>query len=135
MEVKFVIPGDPVGKQRVRAAFGQKRLYTPNKTINYESFVKHCYYGFPHFCERIVGMELHIYLPIPASVSKKKKQLMIDKKILPGKKPDTSNVLKSVEDGLNGVAYDDDKQICEHHLYRWYGETPRVEVRLWDIKA
>lgn len=134
MEESFVIPGDPIGKQRPKAAFEQRRLYTPSKTVNYESFVKYCYYGHKHFGEKIVGMQMDIYLPIPKSVSQKRRKLMIDKKIRPGKKPDTSNILKSVEDGLNGVAYDDDKQICEHHIYKWYGISPRVEVKLWDIK-
>lgn len=135
MEVEFIIPGEPVGKQRPKASFQMRRIYTPEKTINYESFVKHCYYGNPHFCERQVGVNMKVYLPIPSSTSKKKQQQMLDKIIRPCKKPDIDNVIKSVLDGLNGVAYEDDKQVVELHAEKYYDLTPRVEVKLWSISS
>lgn len=133
MRVEFTIPGEPVGKQRPKASFQQKRMYTPEKTINYESFVKHCYYGNPHFCERQIAVEIKAYMPIPSSVSKKKQQQMLEGIIRPCKKPDLDNVIKSILDGLNGVAYEDDKQVIELHSEKYYGTTPRVEVNLWSI--
>ena len=133
MEVEFTIPGEPVGKQRPKASFQMKRIYTPEKTINYESFVKHCYYGNPHFCERQVVVNMKVYLPIPTSTSKKKQKQMLEGIIRPTKKPDIDNVIKSVLDGLNGVAYEDDKQVIEIHAEKYYDLTPRVDVKMWDI--
>lgn len=46
-------------------------------------------------------------------------------------RPDTSNILKAVEDGLNGVAWADDQQVCRHDILRVYHEKrghPRVEL-------
>jgi Holliday junction resolvase RusA-like endonuclease len=44
---------------------------------------------------------------------------------------DLSNVVKSVEDGLNGVVWADDSQIAELHVVRDYSkDSPRVEVRV-----
>jgi Holliday junction resolvase RusA-like endonuclease len=133
MRVEFTIPGEPVGKQRPKASFQQKRIYTPEKTINYESFVKHCYYGNPHFCERQVAVEIKAYMPIPSSVSKKKQQQMLEEIIRPSKKPDLDNVVKSILDGLNGVAYTDDKQVIRITAEKFYGATPCVNVVISDI--
>lgn len=133
MEERFTIPGDPVGKQRPKAAFQQRRIYTPSKTINYENFVKYCYYGHKHFGERPVEMAFDIYLPIPKSVSRKRAIEMDQGKVRPAKKPDFDNVIKSICDGLNGVAYDDDKQIVEvSRISKRYGRVPRVDVTIKD---
>jgi Holliday junction resolvase RusA-like endonuclease len=133
MEAVFTIPGEPVGKQRPKASFQMRKIYTPRPTINYENFVKHCYYGNPHFCERQVVVNMKVYLQIPTSASKKKQNQMLEGTIRPCKKPDIDNVIKSILDGLNGVAYEDDKQVIEIHAEKYYDFTPRVEVRMWDI--
>ena len=43
-------------------------------------------------------------------------------------KPDGSNVLKAIEDGLNGIVYVDDSQIVMSHIEKHYSDSPRVEV-------
>lgn len=49
----------------------------------------------------------------------------------PRKSGDLDNRAKIVLDSLNGVAYDDDKQIVELHAYRFDDkENPRVEVEI-----
>lgn len=133
MHAEFVIPGECVGKQRPKASFQQKRIYTPTATINYENFVKHCYYGNPHFGDKQIAIDLSIYLPIPTSASKKKQAQMESGDIKPNKRPDIDNCIKSILDGLNGVAYEDDKQIIEIHARKLYGICPRVEAKLWSI--
>lgn len=37
--------------------------------------------------------------------------------------------------GLNGVAYDDDKCVCDARVVKLYGEVPHLRVRLEDINA
>ena len=45
------------------------------------------------------------------SYLQKNRELMLNNEISPTKKPDVDNILKIVLDALNGVAYDDDKQV------------------------
>ena len=49
--------------------------------------------------------------PIPESWSKKNKEKALKGEIMPNKKPDLDNIAKIILDGLNGVAYTDDKQV------------------------
>ena len=51
------------------------------------------------------------------------------------KKPDGSNVLKAVEDALNGVVYRDDCQIADSRIVRRYGDRPRVVVSIGLLTA
>jgi crossover junction endodeoxyribonuclease RusA len=47
---------------------------------------------------------------------------------------DLSNRIKVVEDALNGVVWDDDKQVAEIHVYRVDGQRPgRLEVTIADV--
>lgn len=139
MLINFEVPGDPKGKgrPRFRRVGNYVQTYTPDETISYENLVRMSYreaYGdFVFPVDIPLGMELKIYLPIPKSVSKKKREQMLLQDLRPLKKPDTSNVLKAVEDGLNRVAYWDDTQIVETIAHRYYSDRPRVEVFLWEV--
>ncbi len=50
--------------------------------------------------------------------------------IRPAVRPDLSNVVKSVEDALNGVAYRDDSAIVHQVVTKQFAHSPRVELRL-----
>ncbi len=136
--VEFTIPGEPKGKQRPRFARTGKyvRTYTPQDTVNYENLVKLEYQntGTDVFFEKDepVKMVVVAYYSIPKSVSKKKRQQMLEGEIRPIKKPDSDNILKAICDGLNGVAYVDDTQIVETTIYRFYDDIPHVDVILGD---
>ena len=49
------------------------------------------------------------------------------------KKPDGDNILKVVCDALNGLAYRDDIQLAEKHIYKEYAEKARLEIVLMKI--
>ena len=140
MRVEFTVHGEPKGKgrPRFRRVGNYVQTYTPTDTANYETLVRFAYKEeYPDFvfpADVPLGMRLDIFLPIPKSVSKKKREQMIKGEIRPLKKPDTSNVLKAVEDGLNKVAYADDTQIVDTIARRYYSEVPRVEVQIWEIE-
>lgn len=139
--VKFVIPGPPVGKGRPRFSTrgGFVKTYTPEKTVTYEKIVQQSYKeqcGDVFFDKEIPLRLIAIaYFPIPKSTSKKMRQLMVDGKIRPIKKPDVSNILKCWEDGCNGVAYYDDAQIVEITVSRYYAEEPRTEVIISEVET
>jgi Holliday junction resolvase RusA-like endonuclease len=127
--ITFVIPGEPKAKQRPRV--GKWGAYTPKMTVQYENWVKQCYVEQANlnFIGEITAT-ITAYFGIPKSTSKKKKEQMLLNKIKCTKKPDTDNIAKIVLDSLNGIAYKDDSQIVELHVFKKYSEEPRVEVEL-----
>ena len=131
--VTFKLDADPVGKQRARYARRGNfvQTYTPDKTRNYEALLKEAAIeamGSSEPLETPVSLYLYIRVPIPKSFSKKKVQDCLNGSEQPMKKPDSSNVLKSVEDAMNGVVYKDDCQIINHHITRVYSTLAGVDI-------
>lgn len=137
MRIEFTVPGVPIAKQRVK--FSRQgafvRSYTPDKTVNYETLVKMEYFNQCKGQKLNGAIRAHIefYFPIPKSESKKKQAAMLIGAIRHTKKADIDNCIKSILDGLNKVAFDDDGQIVEIVAAKWYGDVPRAEVILEEI--
>ena len=134
MIVHFTIPGPPVGKGRPRFNRATGRAYTPERTASYENLVRMAFcQQYPQWMvwskDRALRMEIAAYYPPPSSISKKRREFLLAKG-RPTKKPDASNLLKSIEDALNGVAYEDDSSIAEVHVWKYYGEPARAEVTI-----
>ena len=138
MKVEFTIVGEPCAKGRPRFVTinGHAKAYTPKETVSYENLIKMEYrmkYGLQRFGDtQPLLMCVKAYYSIPKSTSKKNRQLMLDKKIRPTKKPDWDNIGKIVADSLNGVAYRDDAQVVDAFVRKYYSETPRVEITITD---
>lgn len=128
----FSLSGTPVGKGRARVTH-TGHAFTPKKTRDYENAVKIAYLEAnkdkPPF-EKDVPLKLVLWCgyPIPKSDSKKKRADKLYGITRPTVKPDLSNVLKSVEDALNGIAYSDDSQITELCVCKFYAEYPVIHV-------
>jgi len=60
---------------------------------------------------------------------------MTNRVLLPIKIPDTDNIIKIVADALNGVAYRDDAQIVRVEASKFYGEKPRLFIRIEEEKV
>ena len=45
-------------------------------------------------------------------------------------KPDLDNIAKAVLDGLNGLAFDDDKQVVSLKVSKRYDHEARIEVEI-----
>lgn len=114
-EISFTVPGPPKGKERPRFNRSTGRTYTPKSTRVYEDSVCASYQqAAPKGLEKdgIWSATLRIYF---ADLRRR----------------DLDNVIKSVLDALNDVAYADDAQVHEIHAYRELDrENPRVEVEL-----
>ena len=139
MEVRFTIPGNPRGKQRPRLCKfnGKNYVYTPKETVNYEDLVKSSYLAEYNLCfEKDVPLEVLILaaFSIPKKIKKGLKSLMAAGVLLPTKRPDCDNIIKIILDGLNGVAYHDDSQICRVSLKKIYSEKPGVAVLIRNIE-
>lgn len=135
--ISFTVPGSPVGKQRPRFSRKSGRTYTPEKTVNYETLVRLSYQqqvdAEPFERDKPLSLKLEIYQQIPNSVSKKKREMMIGKKMLPTKRPDIDNVVKCICDALNMVCFHDDAQIIKLHVEKYFSEFPEVRVTITEI--
>jgi Holliday junction resolvase RusA-like endonuclease len=133
MTVVFNVPGNPVGKQRARYAKRGNfvQTYTPEKTRTYETLIReHAQQamGSSEPLETPVTVYLYVRLPIPSSYSKNRRKACLDGFEMPTKKPDASNILKSIEDAMNGVVFKDDSQIVNIHVTKVYATEPGVDV-------
>ena len=137
-KINFSVPGKPFGKQRPRVVTrgGFARAYTPKETVNYENLIKVSYSQAVGDIKLKGPIKANIegVFPIPKSSSKKEKELMIQGKIPHTKKPDCDNMAKCVLDALNNIAYDDDSQVCRLSINKIYGESPKINVTLEEIK-
>ena len=127
---RLEIPGKPMGKQRPK--FGKGFTYTPQKTVDYENYVKLIFqqkYGQPNLTGQIKA-DIKVYFDIPQSTSKVKKAEMLQNTVRPTKKPDCDNIAKIILDSLNGIAYADDKQIISLSVEKYYSDTPKVYLIL-----
>lgn len=138
--INLTVPGEPQGKQRPKARIfgkGQKArgmLYTPEKTVQYETFIKELFaIKYPDFepVEIALTLVLTAGLTIPTSASRIKKQKMEDGEIRPTKKPDNDNVLKAVMDALEGLAYKNDSQIVSAGVDKFYSTKPGLMISIY----
>lgn len=156
MIIEFVVPGDPIAKGRHRSrsvitndwvlAQAEKILhgsknyskkpwiqnYPDGKSVSFENRVmaffrsKHC--GPP--TDGPVIVTIVSYFKIPASWPKKKKALAQDSTMPMAIRPDGDNIEKSVLDGLNSVAFHDDKQVYKLTWEKYYSPEPRTKVMI-----
>ena len=137
MRLVFNVPGPPQGKARARTVSqgGKVHSYTPAKTASYERSVAQAYkFSFPRQ-EVLTGpiqLVLRAYYPIPTSWPQSQKAKALCDMLMPVVKPDIDNVIKCIADGLNGVAWEDDKQIVSIRAEKHYSPIPRVEVEIWQ---
>jgi len=111
--MRFEIPGRPMPKQRPRVGrYGN--IYTPPQTKEYENLVG--WVAKSAGCRPVEG-------PVSVALSVYVKGRL-----------DADNIAKSILDGLNGVAYEDDDQVVElvvrkHKVQRKEEERVEIEIR------
>lgn len=138
--IKFTYYGEIKGKGRPRFRSTGRfvQTYTDDKTYDYECSLKEAYLcaNQESYLDSLIPLKanIQIYHQIPKSVSKKKRAEMLEGKELPLKKPDIDNILKSIFDSLNKVAFVDDTQIVEITASKHYAEMPRIEIEIEKIK-
>lgn len=142
----FVVEGEPKGKDRPRLTTinGYARAYTTRNTINYENRILACYkeavkdtkYENEYFANNdeavmvcvvvCFGLSKADYNKSGLSKSGREK---IDS-VYCTKHKDLDNIVKSVLDALNGVAYHDDKQVVEIYAVKNWDIKPNVKITL-----
>ena len=116
MKYEFEVPGEIVGKERPRVNMYTGRVYTPNKTKDYEFLVQQYFkIKYPNYkmLEGRISIDIIAYLKSPKSTNKAKTQEMLENKLSPTKKPDVDNIAKSILDAMNGFVFKDDNQVSK----------------------
>ena len=156
--IRFEVLGEPFGKQNMQPIVvgGHARAFLPKKSAEYMTEVVHSlqltlqdYEGsgiiFPP--NTPVKVNIFAFMGIPKSHYKFYKKLnkwaydkvgsdMLEGKVRPTKKPDCDNLSKIICDGITkvGNVWGEDSQVVEEHLYKYYGETPKVVVEVIGLK-
>ena len=131
----IIVEGKIKGKARPR--FFNGHAITPKDTVNYENWVRLCYQQQDgRMLEGPVRVAITAYYKIPKSYPKKRVQAIREGREYPCKKVDCDNIAKIILDSLNGIAYEDDKQVTELTVKkRWTTEKERVEFSLEENPA
>lgn len=133
-----IVPGTPQGKARPRFSRKSGTVYTPHKTVMYERKVAAAYKeegGKKYAAGCYVKVLIRAFFPIPKSWSKAKRERALAGEIRPDKKPDIDNIQKVVLDGLNGIAYDDDKQVVYIACKKEYANTGELWISVEEDKV
>lgn len=134
--IAFEVPGLPVPKARARVTRAGI-TYTPRETLNYEALVRVAYASacpgrqpFPAGTPLVLQVEA--YFPLPAGAPKRLRRHLEAGTTTPmTQRPDLDNLVKTVLDALNRVAWADDGQVAEivARKYRTVS-APRLSVRV-----
>ncbi len=155
-EVKLTIPGKAVpNNTEFKTQFAVNPItgkayrkiggFKPDKVKKYkkliQSYVMEYCLKNPSFNPFDVPVELTlwIYRKVPKSYSKKKREeLLRDGGMPAGKKPDTLNNAKVIEDSISYDAWNksgyylikNDSLVCDTHCYKRYAESDYIEIIL-----
>lgn len=132
LHVMFNVDCNPVGKQRpkFRKIGNFVQTYTPKKTVDFEQQVRKAAekaMGGMEPLETPVALYCYVRLLPGRSFPKKRLEACLNGFERP-KKPDLDNVVKAVQDALNGVIYKDDAQIVSLHATKKYDMNPGIEI-------
>lgn len=118
-KIEFFMPGEPQSKQRPVHTKG-RGIYTPSATKDYESEIAMQYIAnYYDLSYKETPLEVEVY----AGFSDEKVLAYVSKK-------DLDNIVKIVLDGLNKVAYDDDRWIIKIKAQKFHAKNPGVFVRI-----
>jgi len=131
--MQIVIEGAPIGRARARVVRrgGFSIAYDPQhkekqKTIQ---LIKDQLDDLTDInASNMYSVDLICYMPIPKSISKKKKLLLNG--TYHNKKPDGDNIYKYFTDCLNGIVYSDDSQIVKGSFEKKYSDNPRTVINI-----
>lgn len=132
MTITFSIKGTPVAKGRPRFSMRGKYpiAYTPTKTRNAEDDIKlfaaQAFRGHP--LSGPLSIKVRFFMPMPDSWSNKKKAELGGEPHV--SRPDLDNLVKTVADAINGIAYGDDSQIYKIEAEKFYAIVGMTAVTI-----
>lgn len=127
--VVIELQGTPVAKGRPR--FGRGRVWTPQKTRNFETDLKWQAKLAMHGRKPIEGpvkVDMLALFEIPKSWPARKKTDALNGVVRPTGKPDIDNLLKTAADALNGIVWVDDAQIVIASISKRYSDKAMLRI-------
>ncbi|WP_123799610.1 RusA family crossover junction endodeoxyribonuclease [Limosilactobacillus fermentum] len=135
--MRFEFDIEPVEQARPRATrFGKGiRLYDPKKVTVFKRQLGML--AKQQMLDR--GLEpydgplevcMEFYRPVQASISRKERARRLSGAHRPTVKPDLSNYIKALEDGLNGIIWIDDNRIVQIVAEKKYSDRPRIVIEV-----
>ena len=133
-DVRFVVPGKPVGKTVIRAR-GNQYFVAPKTRAEMDAVRTIAGFAMGGRGPMAGPVELRLcaWVPIPQSWSQRKRALAREGALLPVVKPDWDNIGKMC-DALKHVVWNDDAQVTDVHLWKRYSDDPRVVVEIRQIE-
>lgn len=142
MRIEFVVHGKPQGKGRHRSVVtsnGKLRTYTPPKTVSYERNIAQQFQKqkleqrLSWSLTSVYCLNVEAVFAVPKSWTKSKKQKAYNRELHPTVVPDGDNILKAVADGLNGLAWTDDRQVIFQTVQKRYCQETELPHIVVDI--
>lgn len=129
MMITLNIDAEPVAKGRARSTRGGVH-YTPEKTREFEALIKrHALAAGATPIDGPLCLMVSFYSAIPKSWSKKRRdEALASGGICKTSRPDLDNLVKAVQDGLNGVLWNDDAQIVDIRARKRYAEKSSIHI-------
>ena len=135
MDYIITIPGKPIAKSRPRFARRGKHVMAYNDQETEESRFLFEFQKQWDFKKPLIGpiiLKIFFYMKRPKNhlgTGKNSGIIKASKKdLMHVIKPDLSNLIKFVEDTLNGSAWKDDSQIIALQAYKMYSDNPRTKI-------
>lgn len=127
--MKIEIPGKPIPLKRHRhhvgGTFDPQKLEKKNFSLHVRSIVSES------ASQEALAVEIdYVYIP-PKSWSKKKRKASLG--TVKTTMPDLSNLIKFTEDALNGVLWEDDRQIVALKASKCYGEENKTILKMEEV--
>jgi Holliday junction resolvase RusA-like endonuclease len=138
--VDIVIPGVPIAKPRAKGFYNKNtgrmhHYYKNDKTLSsFEQLIK--IKAEELFIKPLAGpicLSVQFLMPRPKVMIWKTKEMP---RVPCAKRPDADNLIKTIEDSLNNIAYFDDAQIAELHVWKNYhsgDEGPKTIIRIEEL--
>jgi len=132
--VNIEILGDPVAW--ARAGKGGKKHYTkPKQAAHLEEIgllARQAMKGRPASTAALL-VDMSFYMAIGTSWSKKKQAQAAAGTIRPTATPDLDNLEKQINDGLEGIVFNNDSQVVEHATRKVYAGIPKTVIRVYEV--
>ena len=128
--IEFTIPGDPV--PFARAGSSGKVRFTPKKQASFMNMVKiiaHQAMAGRAPLSGPVMLTVTTTYTYPQSWSQRKK----DGTAWKVSRPDLSNLIKIIEDSMNGIVFDDDAQVVSLIARKSFGLVNETKVQVGEV--
>lgn len=137
--MKLLLKQEPIAKARARhARRGGNRVVTYDPQHDDKMGLKWALAaqmrekGYKKLQGEAISLGLRFYCLIPQSCSKKRANAL--EGCFKSSKPDLDNFIKFYSDVLNGICFEDDRQIAEIVAEKRYSSIPRIEITIETLE-